>query len=415
VTRSFGTAAADAAWLVLQHGVSDPPVIRRGLALFHATGADVVGPGATGYLENRERVHTGNGGHSPSTTPDVRDTQDGGPFHAGELSVQERAGVRASAERVARIIGPTIPPAAAGFLGAVRTVAAGAADDAGRVWATLLVGPPGFLEPTPERLHVAARPVVGDALRAVLTPAKRYGGARPRLHRLPPVAPVPVGLTAIDLASRRRMRVNGTLAADDRGDRPGFAVAVEEAYGNCPKYIQARTLLPASATAPGAADVPGDTDRSTRVALSDAQRAWLREADTAFVASVGPATGEAHGRADASHRGGAPGFLAAVGARQVLLPDYAGNSMFNTLGNLAADPRVGLAVPDFATGRLLQLSGTAAVDWRAEVAATFPGAERLVVIHVEHVREVAGALPAGWSAPEPSPFNPRPPRPGARG
>jgi hypothetical protein len=161
--------------------------------------------------------------------------------------------------------------------------------------------------------------------------------------------------------------------------------------------------------------VPDETGGSTRVALSDAQRAWLRSADTAFVASVGPAAGEAHGRADASHRGGAPGFLAAVGARQVLLPDYAGNSMFNTLGNLAADPRVGLAVPDFATGRLLQLSGTAAVDWRAEVAATFPGAERLVVIHVEHVREVAGALPAGWSAPEPSPFNPRPPRPGARG
>jgi len=90
----------------------------------------------------------------------------------------------------------------------------------------------------------------------------------------------------------------------------------------------------------------------------------------------------------------------------VLLPDYAGNTMFNSLGNLAADPRAGLAVPDFARGRLLQLSGKAAVDWRPESAAAFPGAERVVVLEVERVREVAGALPAAWSAPVASPFNP---------
>jgi hypothetical protein len=303
-----------------------------------------------------------------------------GPFHEGELAVQARAGVRASAARVGGIIGDTIPPALVPSLRSARVVALGAPDETGRVWATLLVGEPGFVDASPHRLRVRAQPRAGDALHALLT--------RPA----PSSARRAVGLTIVDLATRRRVRVNGTLSADD----DGFAVEVEEAYVNCPKYIQARTPSTLS-RAPGDASPVADE----RDALSDAQRLWLGAADTAFLASVGPT-----GRADASHRGGPPGFLVAIDARRVAFPDYAGNTMFNSLGNLAADPRAGLVVPDFARGRLLQLTGTAAVDWRPEVAAVFPGAERVVVFDVERVREVAGAIPAGWSAPVASPFNP---------
>ena len=333
-----------------------------------------------------------------------------GPFHAGELAVQTRAGVRAEATRVGGIIGPTIPPPFAAFLRTARVVAIGAADAREHVWATLVVGAPGFVAASPTRVRVGAVPAPGDALRTLLTEVDPGG----------PRVPSSVGLTIIDLATRRRVRVNGTLAAADPGDaRPGvargFAVAVDEAYGNCPKYIQARTApdgdVPNMAPDVVADDRSGEPPDGTHEApdrdgLSAAQRAWLAGADTAFMASVGPPHDGRAGRADASHRGGAAGFLVALDAHHVLLPDYAGNTMFNTLGNLTVDPRVGLAVPDFASGRLLQLSGTASIDWRPDVAARVPGAERVVLVAVERVREVAGALPARWSSPRPSPFNP---------
>ena len=216
------------------------------------------------------------------------------------------------------------------------------------------------------------------------------------------------------------MRVNGALAAVDSGDARsgvarGFAVAVEDAYGNRPKYIQARTApdgdVPDTAPDLVAADVTGELPHRTHDAsdgdgLSASQHSWLARADTAFVASVGPPHDGRAGRVDASHRGGALGFLIALDAHRVLLPDYAGNTMFNTLGNLNVDPRVGLAVPDVASGRPLQLSGTVLIDWRREVAARFSGAERVVGVAVERVREIPGALPTGWSSPQPSPFNP---------
>ena len=314
-----------------------------------------------------------------------------GPFHAGELAVQARAGVRAFATRVGGIIGATIPPAFTPFLATARVVAAGAADGEGVVWATMLLGPPGFVEASPTRLRVRATPTARDALRPVLT------------RHAPPDPPTAVGLTIIDLATRRRVRVNGRRVPDDDPGDPrvgGFTVAVEEAYVNCPKYIHARTAP--STVAAGELPHPAVEESD---GLTDAQRAWLGAADTAFLASVGPT-----GRADVSHRGGAPGFLVAADARRVVLPDYAGNAMFNTLGNLAADPRAGLVVPDFATGRLLQLAGSAAVDWRSDAAASFPGAERVVVFSIERVREVGGALPTGWTAPVASPFTPPSPR-----
>ncbi len=106
--------------------------------------------------------------------------------------------------------------------------------------------------------------------------------------------------------------------------------------------------------------------------LAEAQRAWIRRADTFFIATSHPEAG-----ADASHRGGMPGFVRVEGDRLVW-PDYAGNAMFNTLGNIALHPRAGLVFPDFEAGATLQLTGRAAVDWDRDRAGSFPGAERLV-------------------------------------
>lgn len=326
--------------------------------------------------------------------------RDEAPFHHGELAVQAQAGVRATAQRVGGIIAPAIAPPLAAFLRSARVVALGAADRDGHVWASLLVGAPGVVEPTAQHLTVAMLPAVDDALYARLR-------GRDDAHAVgAPGAPgAPVGLVAIDFATRRRVRVNGRLAPPTAD--AAFTIAVEEAYGNCPKYIQARA--PAATAAPGVAWAPPPVVPALSNRLTPAQQRWIRAADTSFVASVGP-----RGRADASHRGGAPGFMAVPNAQHIVLPDYPGNALFNTLGNLAVDPRVGIVVPDFAAGHVLQLSGTAVIDWRPEATTGFPGAERVVVVRITHVVEVAAAIPAGWSPAAPSPFNPPAPSPPTR-
>ena len=92
--------------------------------------------------------------------------------------------------------------------------------------------------------------------------------------------------------------------------------------------------------------------------------------------------------------------------RHLAWPDYAGNSMFQTLGNLETDPHAGLVFVDFATGDLLQLIGRARVDFDPARAAKFAGAERIVDFEIDAVRETRAALPLRSYAVEASPYNP---------
>jgi predicted pyridoxine 5'-phosphate oxidase superfamily flavin-nucleotide-binding protein len=247
-------------------------------------------------------------------------------FHEGELAIQERAGVRLEAARLAGMLAPGgLSRGAAGWL-AERTLAVLAGrDGTGRLWTSALSGPPGFLDGAGQRLRVDAAFAPGDPL-----------------HDLP--AGQRVGLIAIDFATRRRMRVNGTLFRDG-----GITVEVAEAFGNCPQYIRPRRLIAATVAAPPVF--------ATLPALTSAEAAMVAAADTFFLGTTHLGRG-----ADASHRGGPRGFLRLDGG-DLWWPDYPGNNMFNSLGNLATDPAAALFVPDFGTGRTLHLSGTATVEW----------------------------------------------------
>lgn len=281
-----------------------------------------------------------------------------GPFHEGELEVQRRVGVAGNAAKIGRIIRPEIPDAARAFAAAQRFVVLGAADAGGRVWATILQGEPGFLSaPAEELFRIDAHVRPGDPL------VERLAGE------------ADVGLLLIEPATRRRMRVNGRA----RPTAEGLEVATREVYSNCPKYITRREIRLPDATRSATVE--------RGVALTPAQAAWLGSTDTLFLASRHAVAG-----ADVSHRGGEPGFVRVAAPNRVVLPDYAGNMMFNTLGNLAADPRAGLLLVDFGTGATLQLTGRATIVWDAAALAEFPGAERLVEFDIGEVVEMRPIL-----------------------
>ncbi|MDJ0343378.1 pyridoxamine 5'-phosphate oxidase family protein [Streptomyces sp. H10-C2] len=257
-------------------------------------------------------------------------------FHEGELSVQQRAGVRNLAGRLSGMLEPPdLTGGARWFLGDRDLAVLTARDRDGRLWTSPLPGTPGFLDAhdvDDATLHVHAMPAPGDPL-ALLPPGQ------------------PVGMLAIDFATRRRMRVNGTLATVDDS---GFQVAVDQAYGNCPQYIHRRRLR--HSAAPVSTDAPATRWHDSL----DADLIRLIEGtDTFFLGTVHPTRG-----ADASHRGGPPGFVRVQGT-DLWWPDYPGNNMFNSLGNLAVDDTAALLFLDFATGATLQLSGTAALEWTA--------------------------------------------------
>ena len=284
-----------------------------------------------------------------------------GAFHEGELEVQRRAGVERNAERIGHGIHAEIPELARRFALERDFLVLGAADAAGRVWATLLHGARGFLTvPADDVLRVAALPGPDDPLAATLA-----GSAD-------------VGTLLIDLATRRRMRLNGRARPDGDG---GLEITTREVYGNCPKYIHPRAVSLPRLSAVRAV-------RSDR--LSAEQIAWLSGADTLFLATRHPAAG-----ADVSHRGGERGFVKVPAADRILVPDYAGNMMFNTLGNVASDGRAGLLLVDFETGRTLQLTGSARIHWDPATVRTLPGAERVVELEVEGVIETSPASKTG--------------------
>ncbi len=310
--------------------------------------------------------------HAPIVTPPSQRHLKGmqGPFHAGELEMQRRAGVRDEAQAVGRIIARRIPPAAGRFLAHQRIAVAASLDAEGRVWASLLSGRPGFIAAVDQTLlRLEAQPAPDDPLLANLA-------ARPEL-----------GLLVLDPQTRQRMRFNGRGLVSPEG----LFLLVDQVYGNCPKYIQLRRLESELGAPPGAARA---SDR-----LGARQQSFIANADTFFIGSVHP-----QGGADASHRGGFPGFVRVLGPDRLSFPDYPGSGMFNTLGNLVANPRAGLLFVDFATGDVLQLTGRAQID-----------PQFTVVFEIEAVLETPRGNSLRSQLIEYSPANPELSHPGAAG
>lgn len=284
-------------------------------------------------------------------------------YHEGEREAQQRAGTTHEAEANAAGLRASLTPGVCRFL-AERTyafVAAEASD--GTPWISFAQGESGFLDCLDER-HLALR-------------------AQPRLHDPAFEAlgsPGRIAILAIDLATRRRLRVNG-----HSDPLPGDAhlVTTAEVFGNCPKYIAQRSVVGRRTVAP----------RRHELGALDEWAERIRAADCMGIATTHPVRG-----LDASHRGGHAGFLRLRGHDTIEWDDYPGNGMFQSNGNLIVDPRAALAIPLFDQGDLLLLTGEAAIEW---------GPRRATTLRVRAGIMLEGAIDLVFSAPEPSPFSPR--------
>lgn len=120
--------------------------------------------------------------------------------------------------------------------------------------------------------------------------------------------------------------------------------------------------------------------------FTDEFKAFVESVPFFFLATA------AGGNTDCSFKGGAPGFVRVTGPRQLIFPDYDGNRMYKSLGNILENPKVGLLFMKFGAeegqGALylrLRINGSASLHDQHEALESYPGAQRIVQVETEHI------------------------------
>ena len=302
------------------------------------------------------------------------------PFHKGSRALQAHLGVEDKLDAIGRrSVRAYLTEQHREFFAQLPFVLVGSVDDSGQPWASMLCAPPGFVSaPTTTSLQIDARVHSDDPLAQNL----RIGA--------------PLGLLGIELPTRRRNRANGRVAAVSAD---GFVLNVAQAFGNCPKYIQARTHRFEEA-----APAPGRAQRSD--SLTPAAMALIAAADTCFIATAfaGEQSDASDAGVEVSHRGGKPGFVHSDDAHTLLMPDFVGNFHFRTLGNLLLHPHAGLLFLDFTHGDLLYVAADVEIVWAGPSVNRFVGAERVLKFRVRSAVHIPQATPLRFSEPTYSPF-----------
>lgn len=322
-------------------------------------------------------------------------------FHPGELRAQRLAGTRGVADELVAGMSSTVPAgsrfnsllSSLPFL-SVTSVTPATSTHPHMLWVSLLFGRHFISAPNPNHLNLHNAAVLpNDILQSNLS-----------------TTPAPVAILALDFMNRMRYRTNGQVLSPPTDSvnthhPPVVTVNIREAFPNCPKYIQKRRLRPETELLPAIPDHPSFEEDTS---LSEHDRNLITSADTFFLGTYFKGTG-----ADANQRGGNPGFVRVVSENELFWPDYRGNGMFQSFGNLQLDSRAGLTFFDFSTGHLLQLSGSAEVEWQvAKDMRVERAAERIVRYRVDKVRRSVGPVTNfRWETVEYSPYNPK--RPGA--
>jgi len=245
-------------------------------------------------------------------------------FHQGEIELQQRLGAVVEEEHARQFIHTELKPEALPFIENQECVYLSATYPGGDIWLFPLIGK--------NHIQVKALNMIHINLENLLLPLDRelIEYANEVFN---------VGLLFLDALTRRRYRVNGI--AKIKGDI--FEVIVMQAYPNCPKYIQSRSVSYSD---------KNEELRTEGSSLNEHLKNVIINADTFYVASRSE-----HGDMDTSHRGGNPRFITVTEEGKLRIPDYQGNGLYNTLGNFLYFSKAGLLFFNYPNNEIIQLTG----------------------------------------------------------
>jgi len=109
-------------------------------------------------------------------------------------------------------------------------------------------------------------------------------------------------------------------------------------------------------------------------------RAFIERMDMFFLA-----TADGDGRPQCSYKGGDPGFVRVLDEHVLAFPNYDGNGMYLSMGNVLVNPNVGMLFIDFERGRRMRLNGVASIDAQDPLMAEYPEAQFVVRVRAAEV------------------------------
>lgn len=278
-------------------------------------------------------------------------------FHEGEIACQAEAGVDTATyeQRIDEYLSLTINPNDIEFVSKRTFSIAATMDASGRPWLSPLFGVEDklFRVNGPTTVLIDADVIAGDPLRDNITDTGQ------------------LSVLFLNLARRRRAKSLGTAVIEEDCS---ITYKINRYFSLCPKYIFRRDHQPATQSDYTPPEKPARSEY-----LKPDHTVQLEAADMVFLGSYHTDHG-----VDATLRGGPAGFVKVVDNQTLSIPDYLGNGMYNTLGNLRLDDHLALLSIDFKTGRTLHITGRATVG---EAASDDELAVRSLLLHIEEVRQ----------------------------
>jgi uncharacterized protein len=301
-------------------------------------------------------------------------------YHSGEREIQNIVGEVPIADRNGAIITDTIVKGAINFIEKQPMAIVSSKNNEGELWTSLLIGNFGFTKvPNPNSIVFEKENICSNADDIFYTNIQSQNQ---------------IGSLFIELDTRRRFRINGLCSLNNSQ----IDIKIKEAYPNCPKYIQRRVIsLPEYFKKAISNSVEG-------IELSDVAIKWITNADTFFVGST-----SIEGRLDASHRGGNPNFIEVLHNGTLKIPDYSGNSLYNTFGNIVQNQNTGLLFIDFDKGETLQLTGKSTLLFNQHSETDLiktKGTGRYWLFKTSRWIHTINHHKVDWTFLEYSPFNP---------
>ncbi|KAL4785230.1 hypothetical protein BJX76DRAFT_324985 [Aspergillus varians] len=314
------------------------------------------------------------------------------PWHDGEDKMHQLL-------RVPYQDNPTVPfltPGAGLLMKRSPLLAIGTLDHEKRPWCSLWGGEEGIATPTSVYSFDINTPVgktYDPVVESLLLDSAGNGGK-------------PVSFLAIDLENRRRVKLFGKITAwsvdvadQEERIRTGIAhltIHVDGSLGNCPKYLNAKQIVPA----PLNPQLISETPQLPPDAID-----LLNRADCLFISSSHETQDM-----DTNIRGGPPGFVRVVsnepGGAVLVYPEYSGNRLYQTLGNLRTTPLAGYVFPDFETGNALFITGRTETLIGMDASSILPRSNIVVRVTTTAARFVREALSFRGIPGKPSPYNP---------